>query len=172
LGLLARGPLIRSHRRVGLAPEPGDLRQCSRSKRLVREPMRGILPSAIVNRPDKKGVTTGETDWLPVGLGSEIALSIQRCFSHSSDPPYRCGHTSTSLAGFLIGKSSLTVQGRRPRAHARVRDHGRDAGTRRARRRPTGASSSGGLTKADPAVPSALPDRRGRDPAAPAHLSL
>jgi asparagine synthase (glutamine-hydrolysing) len=57
------------------------------SKWVLREAMRGVLPPAIVERPDKQGFKTDEVHWLRRGeLGSEVEAVIRS--KTASDRPY------------------------------------------------------------------------------------
>ena len=76
--LEARNPFL-DYRIVecGLALDSRDLLHRGLSKWVLREAMRGILPSAIVDRPDKQGFSTDEADWVRQG---ELGLEIEAVF--------------------------------------------------------------------------------------------
>jgi asparagine synthase (glutamine-hydrolysing) len=76
--LEARNPFL-DYRIIecGLALDSRDLLHQGLSKWVVREAMRGILPSAIVERSDKQGFTTDEAEWLRRG---ELSCEIEAVF--------------------------------------------------------------------------------------------
>ena len=83
---------------TALALDSRDLLQQGLSKWVLREAMRDILPSAIVERPDKQGFTTDEVDWLRRGeLGSEIEAAF-RSKSFAARPYFRPDALLTMLA--------------------------------------------------------------------------
>jgi len=62
----------------GLGIKPQDLLRHGLSKWVLREAMHGILPEAVVERPDKQGFTSDDADWLRRGeLGSELEAVFQ-----------------------------------------------------------------------------------------------
>ena len=73
----------------GLSLDSRDLLHQGLSKWVLREAMRGILPPAIVERPNKQGFKTDEVDWLRRGeLGSEIE-AVFRSRTAAARPYFR-----------------------------------------------------------------------------------
>jgi asparagine synthase (glutamine-hydrolysing) len=91
---------------LGLALDPRDLVQRGLSKWIVREAMRGILPSAIVDRPDKQGFATDEAEWLSRGaLGSEME-AVFRSEIFATRPYFRSEAVLAMLAAHRAGQES------------------------------------------------------------------
>ena len=87
----------------GLALDPRDLVHHGLSKWVVREAMRDILPSAIVDRPDKQGFATDETYWLRRGtLGRELE-SVFRSETFAGRPYFRAREVLAMLAAHRAG---------------------------------------------------------------------
>jgi asparagine synthase (glutamine-hydrolysing) len=103
--LEARNPFL-DYRLVetGLALDSRDLLRKGMSKWALREAMRGMLPAAIVDRPDKQGFTTDEADWLRHGeLGSEIE-AVFRSQAFAARPYFRPDTLLAMLAEHRAGQ--------------------------------------------------------------------
>jgi asparagine synthase (glutamine-hydrolysing) len=88
----------------GLSLESRDLLHHGLSKWVLREAMRGVLPPAIVDRPDKQGFTTDEVDWLRRGeLGSEIEAMF-RSKTAAARPYFRPDALLAMLASHRAGQ--------------------------------------------------------------------
>jgi asparagine synthase (glutamine-hydrolysing) len=90
---------------VGLSLQSRDLLHQGLSKWVLREAMRDVLPSLIVNRQDKQGFTTDEAEWFRVGkLGSEIE-TVFRSARMADRPYFRSDALLGMLAEHRAGKS-------------------------------------------------------------------
>jgi asparagine synthase (glutamine-hydrolysing) len=91
---------------LGLALDPRDLVQRGLSKWVVRQAMRDILPSSIVDRPDKQGFATDEGDWLSRGeLGSELE-SVFGSETFATRPYFRPEAVLAMLTAHRAGQDS------------------------------------------------------------------
>jgi asparagine synthase (glutamine-hydrolysing) len=93
----------------GLSLDARHLLHKGLSKWVLREAMRGVLPPAIVDRPDKQGFKTDEVDWLRRGeLGSEIE-AVFRSKSAAARPYFRPDALLAMLASHRAGQPSEFV---------------------------------------------------------------
>jgi asparagine synthase (glutamine-hydrolysing) len=89
---------------LGLGLPPRDLLHQGRSKWVVREAMRDVLPQMIVDRSDKQGFTTDEAEWIRRGkLSSEIE-SVFRSKSFAARPYFQPNALSTMLEAHRAGQ--------------------------------------------------------------------
>jgi asparagine synthase (glutamine-hydrolysing) len=88
----------------GLALDSRDLLYQGLSKWVVRDAMRAVLPSAIVDRSDKQGFTTDEAKWMRRGeLSAEIEL-VFRSETFASRPYFQPDALLTMLAAHRAGQ--------------------------------------------------------------------
>jgi asparagine synthase (glutamine-hydrolysing) len=102
----ARNPFL-DYRIVeyGLMLDSRDLLHRGLSKWVVREAMRDLLPSAIVDRHDKQGFTTDEAEWLRRGaLGSEVE-AVFRSRAFAERPYFQTDALLTMLAAHRSGRA-------------------------------------------------------------------
>jgi asparagine synthase (glutamine-hydrolysing) len=87
----------------GLALDSHELLQRGLSKWVLREAMRDLLPPTIVDRPDKQGFASDESDWVRRGkLGSEMA-DVFRSRTLSERPYFRPDALLEVLAAHRAG---------------------------------------------------------------------
>jgi asparagine synthase (glutamine-hydrolysing) len=79
LGVESRSPFL-DHRlaELALGLRPQDLIRDGRSKAVLIDAMRGIVPDAVLDRPYKQGFSVDQADWLTGAVGDVIEETFSR----------------------------------------------------------------------------------------------